>query len=299
MGVSMCSQVCNREKHTINDFELTEEWDNPDEMGTNDENEVLNLPMMNKSISMPADLRRVLGNVPKVKRSRSGQLPTVSRSLPQGGMKDWHRLSVYDREGEENARRYSRRVSDDTLKHLNHTVRIAGSIVEKGNDINKELARQDGVLLRAENDGLMTEYETDQANEALKGMSSLKGKVSSVIRRKKPKVKVNPVRNVQMNFMDGEVSLCAFSRMGNCNSSNSTSSIPSQKTTEDTHQKQISKGIGTLHEVLDVITIQQMDAAWALDRNEERLSVFEKQLITTHEKINCQSQMIKKIMGKS
>jgi len=306
MGLSMCSQVCHDTSRNINEFALTEDWHTPDD-STDDDSEILSLPMMNKSITMPADLRRVLREVSPVKRARSEPVPAISKNLLPDEMKDWHSSSVYNRKGEEYATRYSRRIRGDTLRHLSHTIRMAGSIAEKGNDINKELARQDELLLTAENDISMAEYETDQANEALKGMSSLKGKLSTIVWRKKPKLMVNPYRNM---VMDGEVGLCAFSRMGNCNSSipsqgeweipsQGAREIQSQIAIDDMHQKQIDKGIGDLHDVLDVITVQQMDAAWALDRNEERLSVFENQLITTHQKINCQSQMINKIMGKS
>merc|ERR1719285_904395 len=64
----------------------------------------------------------------------------------QQKMKDRRRSSVVNGEAELQAKRWCKMVTDDTLKHLSHTVRIAGTIVDKGVVINNELARQDSVL---------------------------------------------------------------------------------------------------------------------------------------------------------
>jgi len=295
MGVSMCSQVCNGTVDNIYDFERTEEWYYPDEESVDDDGGYFKSPMALKSTTMPPDLRRVLGEASAMKRAKSEQLlPKSSRCSLQYRMRNRRRSSMVDREMEDNAERYSEALTEDTLKHLRHTIRIAGSIVEKGSDINKELARQEKVMERAENDAKIAEYETDQVTEALKGMSSLRGKLATAIRKKRPKLKVNPPRHMEINLMNGEVGLVAYSSMSNC-----MSSIPSKVATEDTQQNKLNESFGHLHEALDVITIQQMDAAWALGRHEERLSVFEDQMTTTHRKINSQSRMINKIMGKS
>jgi len=292
MGVSMCSQVCNRTVVNGFDIERTEEWWVPDEESADNEGGYFKSPMATRSITMPPDLRRVLREASAMKRAKTGQLPKSSRCSSQDRMSDRSRLSVMDREMEDNARRYSEIIKEDSLKHLRHTIRIAGSIAEKGSDINKELARQERVMGSAENDVTVAEYETDQVTETLKGMSSLRGKLATAIRKKSPKRKVNPPRQMEINLINGEVGLVAFSRMSNCKSS-----IQSKGATEDTQQKKLNEGFGHLHEALDVITIQQMDAAWALDRHEKRLSVFEDQMTTTHRKINSQSRMINKIMG--
>merc|ERR1712168_139002 len=101
-------------------------------------------------------------------------------------------------------------------------------------------------------------------------MSSIRHKFATVVKKKKPRLKVRPFGNFRMDLINGEGSLSAFSRMSNCKSS-----IPSKDATDDTDQKQLKEGIGHLHQTLDVIALQQMDAAWALDRHEKRLSVFE------------------------
>jgi len=291
MGVSMCSQVCNRTVGNVYDIERTEEWWTPDEESADDESGYFKSPMATRSITMPPDLRRVLREASAVKRAKSGHLRKSKRCSLQDRMGDRRRSSVVDREMEHNARRYSEIVKEDSLKHLRHTIRIAGSIAEKGSDINKELARQERVMGSAENDLTIAEYDTDQVTETLKGMSSLRGKLATIIRKKSPKQMVNRPR--QMEIMNtGELGLAALSRMSNCESS-----IQSKGATEDTQQNELNECFGQLHETLDEITIQQMDASWALDRHEKRLTVFEDQMTTTHQKINSQRGMINKIMG--
>jgi len=290
MGVSMCSRVCNRTRPDFCEFQPSVDWHTEEE--TDGESELVNPnQMMVKNRSMSTDLRKALGETPPVARARTAR--TGGYSL-QERMKDWHRSSVADPEGEAQAEEYCKKVRGDTLKHLNRTVRMASSIVEKGTDINQELARQERVIFKAENDLSMAEYETDQATETLRGMSSLKGKLSSILRKKQPKMKVNPFSNMNMDLMDGESGLCAFSTMSHCQSISS-----SKVETNGTQENQIKRGMGTLHQALDMMTIQQMDTAWALERQEGRLSVFENQMTTTQQKINRQSQMINKIMEKS
>jgi len=288
MGVSMCSRVCNRTGPDFGQFQPSVDWHTEEE--TDDERELVNPQMMVKNRSMSTDLRTALGEAPLIARARTAR--TEGYSL-QERMKDWHRSSVADPEGEAQAEEYCKKVRGDTLKHLNRTVRMASSIVEKGTDINQELARQERVIFKAENDLSIAEYETDQATETLRGMSSLKGKLSSILRKKEPKMKVNPFSNMNMDLMSGEPGLCAFSRMSNCQS------ITSSKVETDTQENQLNRGMETLHQALDMMTFQQMDTAWALERQEGRLSVFENQMTTTQQKINHQSQMINKIMGKS
>merc|ERR1719397_1207548 len=77
-------------------------------------------------------------------------------------MNDWQRSSVVNPEAELQAKRWCNLVTDDTLKHLSHTVLIAGSIVETGVAINDELSRQDGLLSTAESDLSISKYETEQ-----------------------------------------------------------------------------------------------------------------------------------------
>jgi len=276
------------------DVQITEEWCTPDEESVDAEDQYSNsLMVKQKSISMPPELRRILGEVPPRKQRKSEPIPKSGWYSLQAQRRNRRRSSVVDPKTEDTARRYSKTVTEDSLKHLRRTIRIAGSIAEKGSDINKELVRQDRVILTAEIDTSIAEYEIDRAAEVLMGMSSIRRKFATVVKKKKPTLKVRPYRNINMDLINGEVSLSAFSRMSNCKSS-----IPSKHATDDTDQKQLKEGIGHLNQALDVISLQQMDAAWALDRHEERLSVFEDQISTINRKINSQTQ-ISQIMGKS
>jgi len=291
----MCSQVCSRTAvHNIYDVPMTYGSDTSDEDSIDDKYWHLNNPMVKKSISMPLDFRRELEEVSTIKRAKSGQLSRSRGYSLQDRMKERCRSSVLDQEMENTAKRYCKMVREDSLRSLRHTISLAGSMVEKGSDINKELARQEQVISRAETDIRITEIETDEVTEVLKGMSSLRGKLSTVIKKKKPKQKANPSGNMDMNLMKGEVSLFSFSNMSNCKSS-----IPSKGSTEDTHQKQINEGIGHLNQTLDAIAVQQLDTACTLDHNKARLSAFEDQMTRSHQKIKSQSQMINQIMGKA
>jgi len=293
MGVSMCSQICSRTVGNVYDFQVTEEYFIHNE-SADDEGGYLYSPMGKRSIAMPPDLRRILGEASPLKRGKGEQLSKSRSCSLQDRMRDRRQSPVVDREMEDSAEQYLKIVSEDSVKHLRHTIRVAGSIAEKGSDINKELARQERVIFKAASDSTITEYETDQVNEALKGMSSLGGKLANVIRNKTPKPKKNPPMHMDIDLINGEVGLFSFSRMSKCKSP-----LLSKSATEDTQQKQLKDGFRDLHQALDVITIQQMDASWALDRQEERLSGFEDQLTTTHRKINSQSRLIKQIMGKA
>merc|ERR1719419_661287 len=108
----------------------------------------------------------------------------------QTKMIDWHQSSVMNREAELQAKRWCKMVTDDTLKHISHSVHIAEKIVEKGVAINNELARHDSLLSKAEADISISKYETEEVAETLKGMRSLRSKLKNVIWKKEPKLKI-------------------------------------------------------------------------------------------------------------
>lgn len=149
-------------------------------------------------------------------------------------------------------------------------------------------------MLRAASNLEIAEYETDLATEALKGMSLSRGKLATVIWQKKPRLKVNTSKNINVDFINPEVGLFSFSRMRNCNIS-----IPSKVATQDRQREEIKVGFGHLDQALDVITIQQLDAAWALDRHEELLSLCEDEIATTHQKVKSQTGRMKQIRARS
>jgi len=299
MGLSMCSHGSNGERGNIRGFQYAENWHTSEEQeDTDDDSEFFNLGRMGKCMSLPEphDLEKAVA----VKRAKSEQRVRSREYAFQEKKKDWHRSSVVNRDAELQAKRYSKMVMDDSLTHLSRTIRTAGSIVEKGAAINDELARQEHVLSKAETDIFVTQYETEQVTQKLKGMRSLRGKLKNVIWKKEPTLrrsefdsKRSTFSNVNLDLLKDDVGLCAFSKM-ECKSSSLSKEI-----SEDMQQIQIKEGMGHLHRALDIVAAQQMEAAWALDNQEGRLSMFENDVTTTNSKINCQSQMISSIMRKS
>jgi len=294
----MCSQVCNRATNNFHEFQYTEDLHTSDAWDSSDDDLGFQEGRLGRSATMPVELRQIMDDTSKIRRAKSEYVPRPRECSMREKMKDWHRSSVVNPEGELHAKRYSKMITDDSLEHLRHTIRTASSIVEKGTAINDELARQERVLSTAENDIAFAEYETDQSTQKLKGMKSLKGKLASVIWKKEPKLQINEYSketstfsNVNLNLLGDDIGLCAFSKM-----QSSTASISEDK--EDLQQVKIKAAIGQLHKTLDAISVQQVDTAWALENQEGRLSMFENRMSTTHQKINCQTQMIKSIMGK-
>jgi len=301
MGVAMCS--CQARNNIRDQFQCTEEMYTTEEQEDTDlENEYFNLGRMNRSITMPDELRLVIDQVPKTRRVKSAE-PIPRESSKQKKIKDWHRSSVVNPEGELQAKRYSKMIADDSLKHLRQTIRTASSIVDKGTAINNELARQENVLSKAEYDIAIAEYDTDQTTNTLKGMKSLKGKLANVIWKKEPKLRINEFSkesstfsNVNLNMLEGDVGLCAFSNMQSSKATSLSKDV--SEDTEGTAEAQIKAGMGQLHKALDAISLQQLDTALTLNKQDGRLSVFENRMSSTQSKINYQSQMINSIMGK-
>jgi len=290
----MCSQACNRIASDTSRFQCTSTWHIPDPDTDNEEESIIDLPInrkRNKSMSILADSRETSEKTSWMGRGNTERVSRVRGYSLEESMKNWHRSSVIDREGEKHAEQYAKMVVDDTLKHLNHTVRVAGSIIEKGTDINNELIRQANVLCKSEHDLSIAEYETDQTTETLRGMT-LKGKLASMIKRRKPKMKPNVFKTINVDLLNEGPRLNAFSRMY-CSKLATKSDL-----SEGRQQRQIETGVGQLHEALDVITAQQLDTAWSLQRQEARLSVFENKLDETRGKINHQNEMINKINSK-
>jgi len=291
MGVSMCS-LSNGEKANLHEFQYDMEWDtSEEEEDTDDDNEYFNLGKMGRCMSLPD-----MGDL-ETSSPNSTNAKVRSQSFHEN-MKVWHRSSVVSPEAELQAKCWSNMVANDTLKHLSHTVRIASSTVETGVAINNELSRQDEVLSRAETDLSISKYETEQVAETLRGMRSLRSKVKNVMWKKSPKLKINEFdsktssfSNVKLELFEEDVTSCSISNM-ECKTPSS-----SPNTSEDIQQIQIKTRLGQLHNALDIMAVQQMNVAWALDTQKTRFNIFEDQLTRTNEKINRQRRMIR-ICGK-
>jgi len=294
----MCS-ISKGERGNIDEFQYDMRWDTSEEQeDADDDSEYFNLGRMGRCMSLPdmVDLEKETPldrtKTERVLRSRAFSFQTK--------MIDWHQSSVMNREAELQAKRWCKMVTDDTLKHISHSVHIAEKIVEKGVAINNELARHDSLLSKAETDISLSKYQTEEVAETLKGMRSLRSKLKNVIRKKESKLKMQEFDSKTGPF--NKVNLDLFEEnVGSCSSSKTECKSPSlsKDTSDDIQQTQIKAGMGQLHMALDIIAVQQMDVALALDTQEERLTMFENQLTTTNEKINRQTRMMRSIMGRS
>jgi len=292
MGVSMCYG----ERDDIEEFQYDMQWDTSEEQeDTDDDSEYFNLGKMGRCKSLP-DIVDLEKKTPMHRTKTERGLRSHGLSF-QKKMIDWHQSSVVNRQAELQAKRWCKMVTDDTLKHISHSVHIAGSIVEKGVAINNELARHDSLLSKAETDVSLTKYETEQVAETQKGMRSLRCKLKNAIWKKEPKLKMEEFNGKTGPF--SKVNLDLFE--GSCLPCKTECKSPSlsKDTSDDMQQIQIKAGMGQLNTALDIIAVQQMDVALALDTQEERLTIFENQLATTNEKINHQTRMIRTIIGSS
>jgi len=300
MGASLCCSQALTGTSNLHEFQYTEELRTSEEWEDSDhDNEDFTEGRVRRCRTMPEELRQILDDAQKMRRTKSAH--ELGSLLKIQGNERWHRSSVVNRKGELQAKRYCRIINDDTLKHLRHSIRTASSIADKGTAINDELARQERVLSKAGNDIAIAEYETDQTTEKLKGMKSLGGKLVSVVWKKEPKLKkfsrkTSSFSNVNLGLLEEDGGLCAVSKMTSSKAVSISKDISKDK--EDI-QGQIIEGIGQLHKTLDAITIQQKDTALTLDQQDGHLTMFENRMTSTHRKINCQTQMINSIMGKS
>jgi len=279
----MCSEV-----KMNTDFRQTQDWQMSDR--ETDEQESVEF-FKEKCKSLPCDVR---GAVKTTAFHKSNSERTTRRSSGfslEDRMRDWHRCSVIDKKAEREAEKYTEMVKDDTLKHLHKSIVLAGSMVGSGSDINEELRRQERVLRKADADMSYAEYETDQASQTLRAMTSLAGKFWSNIRRKNPKLNLQTWNDCDL--LNGEVGLSSLSRT--CTGS---SAPPFKGSPKDEKERQIQAGMGDLHSALDFITMQQMDAAWTLNRQKGHLRVFEKKVDRTHTKMKRQNQVMNSVMGK-
>jgi len=298
MGAFLCSQEPPLQNN-LHEYLYTEESSTFDERDDSDDiNNDFNFDGVRTS-TMPEELRQVLHDAAEMRR-RTKSAPTSRECTLRKEPEDWHRSSVVNREEELKAERYCKMICDSSLGHLSDTIRTASSILDKGTALNDELTRQDRVLSKAENDIAITEYETDQTSKKLKGMKSLRGKLSTMVRKKDPELKefsreTRSFVKVNLDLLEDDIGLSAFSKMGD-----SPASSISKDKAEDTEsvQAQMRAGIGHLNKTLDAIRVQQTDTTRTLGQQDERLSMFENRISSTHQKINCQTQMINSIMGK-
>jgi len=295
---TVVSQACGSTRH-INRRDLwqIEESQTSEEMEDSDESiDDFQMVRTRRGSSMPIDIRQIHDNLAKKRRAISTDVTRSTECPMNKETKEWHRSLVVNREGELQAKRYCKMVTDDTWKQLRHTIRTAGSVADKGTAINNELARQERVLSTAENDITIAEYDAVQTTEKLKGMKSYKGKLASMVLEKDQKFRKNKCgKEAKCNLWNEDAGLGTFSKTRSREASSVSKDISADT---EAIEVQLKAGIMQLSKTLDTITVQQMNTALALDQQDGRLSVFDNQMSTTHQKINCQTQMIKSMLGK-
>jgi len=285
MGLSLCTQR-NHGSHTLS-FQITEQWHASEETDEEDEEVAVSFNRVRKCVSMPLDLSKD----PMEERRKEENSRVRGYSLTER-LKERRHSSVVNREGELLAQKYSNMIKNNTLEHINKTVCVADSIVQKGANINEELNRQERALCKIDKDMSNIKYDTEVTSQTLKGMTSLKGKLASKLSRKKPKREAEVVSEMNFDLLNGQSGLCAFSKTASCETMTAT------ETFGNTQEDQIKAGFGKLHNALDLIKIQQLDTEWTLQKQEGRFIVFEDNLGTTQEKIRQQNVAMNKIMDK-
>jgi len=212
------------------------------------------LGIPNRSKSMPDRFGRELRKLNTIEKAKTDRSTEKRGFSLEERMKERHRSSTMSWKAECKAKQHAEILQDDSLKHLNESIRIAGSIVEKGTDICQELDRQQYLLRKVHDDISLAEYESDPRPEILKGMSSISRKLTSPIKME-PKLKLQTFSNLD-NMLNGEMGLCSLSKL--CSTEATAQSWAS---TKDTKQQWVKSGIDELNTTLDVIMLQQLDAA--------------------------------------
>jgi len=313
----MCSQTSTGGPRKHSDLFATKQWSSSEDVDLDEEESTNFVRVAKRARSTPDPFRRQpaktlrcksmsdrsyterrkINTIEKANTDRSTELRGSSL---EKRMKEWHRSTSTIRT-ECAAKQYTEMLQDDSLKHLRQSIRVAGSIVQKGTNINQELARQHDLIRKSNNDISVAEYDTDLSNERLRGMSSITWKLMSKIRKGKPKLKVKAFSTV--GVLNGEMGLCSVSKV--CSPTTippargSAKDTTQQASAKDTKQQQLKSGIEELHTTLDIITVQQMDTAWSLKQQDKELSVFEGKMDRTKTKIERQCQMINNIVSKS
>jgi len=156
---------------------------------------------------------------------------------------------------------------------------MGGTIVEKGIVINNELARQDGILSKKMD-------EIDQVTQTLNGMRSLGRKVKNTLKKKEPKLNMKEFDNKTSYFSTTNLDLLEDTGICPISKLDCSSSAIIKGTSGGMQQIRIKAGMEELHKALDVMAVQQMDLAWALNTQEGRLSVLGNRMVTSNKNLN-------------
>jgi hypothetical protein len=261
MGIGLCKEASGHRRPNI---DFLQPWDvNYRDVNEDDV----------ESISMHAPIiERFSYNIP-VKNAQS----VIVRGRERGyslrrKMGEWAKSSPDESSAEFEAKEHAEMLEDNTLYSLTQTATITKSIIQKGDDITEELARQDRQLSSASTNLHHGEHVSDQTHLYLKRMSHGFNLWSTK----------TPKPEVQVCINDASL------RSTSINTVIRLSAIPSprQIKSPSSKQQQIKNGINDLHLAMDVITRQQRDIAETLESQDGRLALFEDNIDRTISKIH-------------
>merc|ERR1719245_618815 len=106
-------------------------------------------------------------------------------------------------------------------------------------------------------------------------MRCLRSKFKNVIWKKSPKAKINDFDSKTSSFSNVKLELFEEDMRSSLSKMECKSPGSSTDTPEEIQQIQIKTRLGQLHNALDIMAVQQMDVAWALDNQEGRFNIFE------------------------
>jgi len=173
-------------------------------------------------------------------------------------------------------RQYCDALKKDTLMELKNTCQVAETIVQKGDDISEELARQGKVVDKLNHVLHSTEQDLNDASYRLRGMKSLGGKVVNSLWHRKPKAHAHS--GYMCESRDFKTS------------SPSVSSHSLYNSPKRTSQQQIMAGVEQLCSTLDKVRNQQLVIADELRHQE--LDKFELNMDRIDGKIHNQTNLI-------
>lgn len=186
-------------------------------------------------------------------------------------------------EGEHQAELYMGAVQDDSIMQVTKTLEVANSIIEKGNDMSDELARQREVTSKANHDIHITEQEIHDTSFMLKGMMSIPGKITNIV-RKKPKHKAYEQFLIEPSLIKPREKRVM------------SAPLPvTERITAEEKRKWLQGSVTQLSSAMDIIKSQQLDFKEELEHQEENLQDFGSNIDNIEEKIKHQTHLMKKI----
>jgi hypothetical protein len=253
MGLAIFSQSCDCT------LQFTEQGYYSEE-GEEDEDEFVSFTKVPTS---PRDVNRDAVIQFSTQRAKTGGMSGVSRCSLQERIKERHPSSGVKPKGEHRA--HEKMVTDDTLEHIYHTIRVFNSMVRMRPTRNEALGCLEGVPCKPDTKISAVAYDENLPSQTLEGITPGRGKIVGTVPRKKLKRKLKGARKFNFDLKNRQSGLCAVSKLGGCKAI----SVPTvRESSARTPQQQIKTGFGHQHNALNAIEAQQLDTTWARARYE-------------------------------